>query len=198
MKLLQVLLILISTNFLCFAQDVIYKLNSSDSIVAKVIEVNPETIKFKKLSNIDGPLYTIKKSEINKIIYGNGDIENYVKNSNVELDSYATIYVIRPKSKSGWINGMKIYEGEKIIGILNANTYLKWQVKAEDGEILITSKGEGSDMLRINPKKDNTYYIVQEHKTGWVKARPKIEFINENDAKKLLEKATPAESKYAE
>jgi hypothetical protein len=140
----------------------------------------------------------MKKSEINRIVYGNGDIENYVNESTIESDSYATIYVIRPKSRSGWVNGMKIYEGEKIIGILSTNTYLKWNVKAENGEIIITSKGEGSDMLRINPRKGETYYIVQEHKTGWVKARPKIEFINEGEANKLLKNATPAETKYAE
>lgn len=92
---------------------------------------------------------------------------------------------------------MKIYEDDKIMGILSSNTYLMWKIKTI-GEVSISSKGEGTDVLRIIPKVGKTYYIKQSHKTGWVKARPKLEFIDESEAKELLKKATIAESKLTE
>lgn len=178
-----------------YSQDIIYYKSTQDSTFVKILEINVDNIKYKKYSNLGGPIYTINKSKIKKIVYQNGDIEFYNKES---TNKYATVYVIRPKKKGSWLNGMTIYENDNIIGILSSNTYLKWEIQADNEEITIRSKGEGSDFLRIKPKEGKTYYIKQSHKTGWVKARPKIDFIDKNEAEKLLKKATKAESKIAE
>jgi hypothetical protein len=178
-----------------FSQDVIYQKSTTDSILTKIIEVNVDNIKYRKHSNLNGPIYTINKSELIKIVYSNGDIEHY---NQEKLKEFATVYIIRPKKMGARLNGMTIYENEKIIGVLSANTYLSWKIEANNGEVIISSKGEGTDVLRINPKVGKTYYIKQGHKTGWIKARPKIEFIDEKEANKLLKKAKKAESKIAE
>lgn len=54
-----------------FAQDTIFKRNN-DKIVAKVLEITPSEIKYKKFNFQDGPTYVDKKSEIQIIIYSNG------------------------------------------------------------------------------------------------------------------------------
>jgi len=59
------------------AQDTIYVNSKSPLIIAKILEVNPSNLKYKSYSNIDGPTYTIELSEIEKVIYKNGDIEKY-------------------------------------------------------------------------------------------------------------------------
>lgn len=55
-----------------FAQDVLNKKNG-ESINAKVLEVNPENVKYKKTDNQDGPTYTIDKKELAGITYANGE-----------------------------------------------------------------------------------------------------------------------------
>ena len=190
MKKIALILIFWFTNF--YSQDIIYT-KSLDTIISKITEVDSKEIKYKKKSNIEGPTYSLKKIEIIKIIYSNGDIESYDKNKNI-----STIYVIRPRANGAWLNGMTIYENDKIIGVLSSNTHLKWDINPDDGEVLIKSKGESTEELRINPKPNKIYYIKQGQKTGWVKARPKIEFIDEDEALKLLKKTKEGEYKITQ
>lgn len=65
-------LILTTTEVIC--QDLIIKKNS-ETIKAKVLEVNQDDIKYKKWDNLEGPTYTLQKSDINSIVYQNGDAD---------------------------------------------------------------------------------------------------------------------------
>lgn len=74
-----------------YAQDIVVTLDAK-SIKAKVLEINDQEIKYKDFENPDGPIYVIKKSEVNMIVYQNGKVEtfnnipnenqNYNQNSN--------------------------------------------------------------------------------------------------------------------
>ena len=55
-----------------FAQDKIY-LKTGEQVEAKIIEVNINNLKYKKYSNIDGPTFTIEKSDIHMVVYQNGE-----------------------------------------------------------------------------------------------------------------------------
>jgi hypothetical protein len=59
-----------------FAQDIIHK-NDSTTIEAKVQEIGETEIKYKKFANQDGPVYTVKKSDVSYIMYQNGEKEVY-------------------------------------------------------------------------------------------------------------------------
>lgn len=54
-----------------FAQDVIVKKDGS-TILSKVLEVNQNEVKYKNYNNLNGPTYTISKSELQAINYQNG------------------------------------------------------------------------------------------------------------------------------
>ncbi len=54
------------------AQDKIF-LKSGDKIEAKITEVNIDNIKYKNFSNLNGPVFTIPKKDINKVVYENGE-----------------------------------------------------------------------------------------------------------------------------
>ena len=54
-----------------FAQDTIVK-RSGDTIIAKVLEINPIEVKFKKINFLDGPTYVEQKSFIKMITYQGG------------------------------------------------------------------------------------------------------------------------------
>jgi len=53
------------------------KIHNKDGTIvqAKVLEILPNEIKYKKASNPDGPTYTILKSDVTKIVYANGEEE---------------------------------------------------------------------------------------------------------------------------
>jgi len=74
MKLVKGLYIIL--GLLCctsvFAQDIIIKKDFS-IIKSKVVEVASSTVKYKKYSNIDGPIYTIEAKDIIAINYENGE-----------------------------------------------------------------------------------------------------------------------------
>jgi len=70
MKHLLVLLLLLCSA-VANAQDVIVKKDGT-TILSKVLEVGQNEIKYKRHDNLDGPTYTIQKSELQAINYQNG------------------------------------------------------------------------------------------------------------------------------
>src|ERR1035437_1108886 len=58
------------------AQDTIIKRNE-EKIIAKIIEVNQNDIKYKRFDYQDGPTFTVVKWELKYIIYGNGVKESF-------------------------------------------------------------------------------------------------------------------------
>lgn len=72
-KLLQIFIFTLM-SFTIYAQDIIYK-NDKTQIKSKIIEVEENVVKYKKFEFLDGPTYTIKKSDIFMIAYKNGEKE---------------------------------------------------------------------------------------------------------------------------
>ena len=73
--------------FLCMAillvvnvarsQDYVYLIDS-DTIKSKVLEVNEDNVKYKDFENLDGPIYTINITRVDKIVYQNGKVDTFV------------------------------------------------------------------------------------------------------------------------
>ncbi len=84
---------LFSLSF-CFSQDVITKKTSED-IQAKVTEITTNEIKYKKFDNLNGPTFTILKSDVLMIRYQNGskDIftESQSANTSTNMDNNNSI-----------------------------------------------------------------------------------------------------------
>ena len=64
-----------------FAQDLIIKKDQTE-VKAKVIELTDELIKYNKYEMLDGPIYSIKNSEVFMIVYKNGTKEYISKKAN--------------------------------------------------------------------------------------------------------------------
>jgi len=58
-------------SFTATAQDIIYK-TDGDSIIAKVKAVEPHSISYTRFDNINGPEYTLAKSDVARVKYANG------------------------------------------------------------------------------------------------------------------------------
>lgn len=82
-------LLLMAGQFMAGSAKDVIVLNSSDSIKAKILEVTPTEVKYKKMNYLDGPTFVIHKSDIRTITYGNGDVESFVQKEekNVAVDS---------------------------------------------------------------------------------------------------------------
>lgn len=78
-KILLVLLAVLITSS-AFAQDIIVT-NDGKKINSKVTEINENDIRYKDFENLEGPAYTLKKSEIASILYENGQVEIFNLNT---------------------------------------------------------------------------------------------------------------------
>jgi hypothetical protein len=80
MNRIVIVLIILCACCNTWAQDVIVKKNGEE-ILAKVEDVSSTVIKYKKTSNLSGPLYTIQKSEVFMIKYENGSRDVFGSNN---------------------------------------------------------------------------------------------------------------------
>lgn len=62
------------------AQDVLIKTNG-ENLTVKVQKISDVDIEYKLFSNLDGPVYSIKRTEVFQIRYQNGSVENISVNS---------------------------------------------------------------------------------------------------------------------
>ena len=75
---LLLLLAAICGVFTAAAQDLIVKTDST-KVEAKVIEITPENVRYKRFSNPEGPTYVLPVVEIHYIRYANGETEYYTR-----------------------------------------------------------------------------------------------------------------------
>jgi hypothetical protein len=74
-----------------FSQDQLFKKDNS-KVLVKIIEINPEEIKYKLFSNPNGPIYTESKNNVSLIIYESGQHEVINSGTVQSPDAPATVY----------------------------------------------------------------------------------------------------------
>lgn len=72
------ILILLLTATAASAQDIIFKW-TGEEIQAIVVDVSPGVIKYKKFDNKNGPVFSIAREQVEKIIYENGKTIDFTK-----------------------------------------------------------------------------------------------------------------------
>ena len=78
---LALFLLMLSSTL--FAQDVIVKKDGS-TILSKVYEIGKKEIKYKKFSNLNGPIYNISIKEVLSVNYENGEKDLFDKIEEIE------------------------------------------------------------------------------------------------------------------
>ncbi len=82
-------IVFVLISLICKSQDIIVK-TSGDEIRAKVTDIEIETVKFKMSDNINGPTYTLPKSDVFMIKYENGT-KNVFGNNAVAVQNAQTV-----------------------------------------------------------------------------------------------------------
>lgn len=105
--------------------DIIILKNGSE-IEAKVLEISTDEIKYKKCDNVDGPTYSIKKSEVFMIKYKNGTKDIITQNNTTtSTDNSSTSTIVdktqknTKEKKSGAFGIVSLATG--IVGLLIAS-----------------------------------------------------------------------------
>ena len=115
----KIALILILSHFFGKAQDTIVLKNKVVTAV-KILEVNTETIKYKRTDNQDGPTYSVYKSEVDFVKYSNGIKENIDSLFKAENKG-------RPEIKAPALSNEALYPSRDMTnkGIRDAKVYYK-------------------------------------------------------------------------
>lgn len=89
MKLAFTLIIAVLISLSCFAQDQIIK-KDGKKISCKITEIGLSEIKYYSQDNLQGPLYSIGKEQVQMIVYENGKKEMFNANDDIKnLDNYS-------------------------------------------------------------------------------------------------------------
>ena len=128
---------LICVTYITQAQDVIVKKDNS-TILSKVIEINGSEIKYKKWSNLDGPTYSISRSEIVSINYQNGEVEkfeNIPNNTPTQQNNVSPKAYMERDGNGLELNGRELSDSEvrKLVGEENYRTYLSARSQINGG-----------------------------------------------------------------
>jgi hypothetical protein len=150
-KYLDEMRILLTVAFLfmtvySYSQDKIRTL-SGEVINANVLEISKDDVSYKKSSNPDGPVYILKKKEINSIIYQNGETEVFnndrsyregEKNADAEPDSRVVelFYTMTRRNNRVYITG----ENENAV-VHAKNAISRW------GYWVVTEKKYNADFI---------------------------------------------------
>jgi hypothetical protein len=78
MKYILLFILFVCSSNIIKAQDTL-SMRSSETIQVKVIEVGTSDVKYKKLDNLNGPVFSILKSDLLMIKYENGTKDEFSK-----------------------------------------------------------------------------------------------------------------------
>lgn len=121
-SLLPILILLLLSAPFMKAQDTIVKRNN-ETIIAKILEVNPDNVKYKRFDYLDGPVFTSDKWELKSITYHNGVTENYINyvppitkiHDTIKSNVVKSNLLIQPSGKNYYYLGLKIAEPDMLM-----------------------------------------------------------------------------------
>ena len=97
------------------AQDVIVKKDQS-TVMSKVLEITNTEIKYKNWNNLDGPTYSISRSEVANINYENGEVESFSETQSsqqyMQLNHPDNSYMTFNGAGSLYLNGRLLSDKE--------------------------------------------------------------------------------------
>jgi len=108
MKYIFLFILFICSSNSIQAQDTLL-MRSSENIIVKVIEVGTTEVKYKKQDNLNGPMFSILKSDLLMIKYENGTTDDFSNIKKIEVADFSAL----DASFQGKIDARKFYTGNK-------------------------------------------------------------------------------------
>jgi hypothetical protein len=108
MKYIFLFILFICSSNSIQAQDTLL-MRYSENIIVKVIEVGKTEVKYKKQDNLNGPMFSILKSDLLMIKYENGTTDDFSNIKKIEVADFSAL----DASFQGKIDARKFYTGNK-------------------------------------------------------------------------------------
>ncbi|MBE9465141.1 hypothetical protein ACFP1I_16000 [Dyadobacter subterraneus] len=126
--------------------DQIIKKDSS-RIESKILIVEDQIIQYKKVSDPDGPVFHLLKSDIAKIIFGNGEIltfSNQINSPSANKQGSVILYPVRPWVQKEFINDLSIWRTTDL-----RNAYKYYNDRSKTGKIAAIILGSAGGAAAI-------------------------------------------------
>ena len=108
MKYILLFILFICSSNIIKAQDTL-SMRSGENILVKVIEVGTTEVKYKKLDNLSGPIFSILKSDLLIVKYENGTKEDFSSIKKIEENNFSGL----DPSSLGKLDAQRFYTGYK-------------------------------------------------------------------------------------
>ena len=108
MKYILIFILFICSSNIIKAQDTL-SMRSGENILVKVIEVGTTEVKYKKLDNLSGPIFSILKSDLLIVKYENGTKEDFSSIKKIEENNFSGL----DPSSLGKLDAQRFYTGYK-------------------------------------------------------------------------------------
>ena len=108
MKYILLFILFICSSNIIKAQDTL-SMRSGENILVKVIEVGTTEVKYKKLDNLSGPIFSILKSDLLIVKYENGIKEDFSSIKKIEENNFSAL----DPSSLGKLDAQRFYTGYK-------------------------------------------------------------------------------------
>jgi len=108
MKNILLFILFICSSNIIKAQDTL-SMRSGENILVKVIEVGTAEVKYKKLDNLNGPVFSMLKSDLLMIKYANGTNEDFSSIKKIEENNFSGL----DPSSLGKLDAQRFYTGYK-------------------------------------------------------------------------------------
>lgn len=189
--------LLVTTSF---AQDTIVKKNN-ETIVAKITEISQSEIKYKRADLPDGPAYVVPKSEILRIKYVNGTVDEFVAqttstgngNASAKPD-YILIMVDGTQLKGKLISetSSEVVLLDNNIGQKTINRKKIKSLKPEHGNVTqIVTLVDGSILSGKIVKRDDSVLVIETKDLGVITLPAyKVKEVRELEEGKITEEGT--------
>jgi hypothetical protein len=113
MKYILLFILFICSSNIIKAQDTL-SMRSGENILVKVIEVGTSEVKYKKIDNLNGPIFSILKSDLLIIKYENGTKDDFSSIKKIE----EKIVFVEDLFIQGQNDAKRFYKYNKIVGTM--------------------------------------------------------------------------------
>ena len=113
MKYILLFILFICSSNIIKAQDTL-SMRSGENVLVKVIEVGTTEVKYKKLDNLNGPVFSMLKSDLLMIKYENGTKDDFSSIKKIEENNFSGYdpYI------QGKLDAQRYYKGDKTAGTI--------------------------------------------------------------------------------
>ena len=141
--------------------DFIVKRDSS-RLEVKILVIADQTVQYKKVSDPDGPIFHILKSDISRILYGNGETETFSNQRNLPFQEKAGTIILYPTSpwlQKDFTNNLQIWRTQDL-----KSAYQFYRAKTKSTKtvgIILSAVGAGAviaGIIVLNPRQDSNPY----------------------------------------